>query len=74
MGEGEGLRVYHMGEGRVSEEDQKTTQRRKEEGKGGCGKREGEEERGRDWAKGLLIRSISKEGPISNIKDKSNRS
>ena len=30
--------------------------------------------RGLGWAKGLLIRRISEEGPISNIKDESDRS
>ena len=30
--------------------------------------------RGLRWAKGLLIRRISEEGPISNIKDESDRS
>ena len=30
--------------------------------------------RGSRWAKGLLIREISEEGPISNIKDESDRS
>ena len=30
--------------------------------------------RGPRWAKGLLIRRISEEGPISNIKDESDRS
>ena len=30
--------------------------------------------KGTGWAKGLLIRSISEEGPISNIKDESDRS
>ena len=30
--------------------------------------------RGTGWVKGLLIRRISEEGPISNIKDESDRS
>ena len=30
--------------------------------------------KGPRWAKGLLIRRISEEGPISNIKDESDRS
>ena len=30
--------------------------------------------KGTGWAKGLLIRRISEEGPISNIKDESDRS
>ena len=30
--------------------------------------------KGLRWAKGLLIRRISEEGPISNIKDESDRS
>ena len=34
----------------------------------------GEGGRGPRWAKGLLIRRISKESPISNIKDESDRS
>ena len=49
--------------------------------KGGGRKGEGrfqEEGRGKGkgtgWVKGLLIRSISEEGPISNIKDELNRS
>ena len=29
---------------------------------------------GKGWAKGLQIRRISEEGPISNIKDESDRS
>ena len=37
------------------------------------GRREGKG-KGMGWAKGLLIRSISEEGPISNIKDESDRS
>ena len=48
MGEGEGLRVYRKRGGRVSEEDQKTTQKRREGREGDCGKRGGEGERGRD--------------------------
>ena len=40
--------------------------RRREEGRG-----KGE---GTGWVKGLLIRRISEEGPISNIKDESDRS
>ena len=31
-------------------------------------------EKGTGWVKGLLIRNISEEGPISNIKDESDRS
>ena len=55
-------------------EDQKTTQRRREEGKGGM--REEGRGKGKEmgWVKGLLIRGISEESPISNIKDESNRS
>ena len=45
---------------------------------GGRGRGEREEGRGRGkglgWVKGLLIRRISEEGPISNTKDESNRS
>ena len=44
--------------------DQKTTQRGEGRGKG----------KGTGWAKGLLIRRISEESPISNIKDESDRS
>ena len=40
-------------------------------GVGSRGKGRGRELR---WAKGLLIRRISNEGPISNIKDESDRS
>ena len=43
-------------------------------GGAGGGSRGGEGGRGPRWAKGLLIRRISKEGPISNIKDESDRS
>ena len=42
-----------------------------EDGQWGEGRGKGE---GTGWAKGLLIRRISKEGPISNIKDESDRS
>ena len=63
MGEGEGLRVYQMG-GPRKREDQKTTQRKRGKGRG----------KGTGWVKGLLIRRISEEGPISNIKDESDRS
>ena len=74
MIEGKGLRVYHRRKGRVSEEirrqpkggGRKGEGRRREEGRG-----KGE---GTGWVKGLLIRRISEEGPISNIKDESNRS
>ena len=53
-----------MRSGRVSEK----IRRQPKEGKGrGKGK-------GTGWVKGLLIRSISEEGPISNIKDESDRS
>ena len=55
-------------------EDQKTTQRRRKEGERGMreeGRGKGE---GTGWVKGLLIRSISEEGPISNIEDESDRS
>ena len=41
--------------------------------RGGRGKGEGKGE-GTEWVKGLLIRRISEEGPISNIKDESDRS
>ena len=40
-------------------------------GRGSRGRGRGREPR---WAKGLLIRRISEEGPISNIKDESDRS
>ena len=70
MGEGVGLRVYHKGEGRVSEKIRRQPKGGGRKGKGECGKKEG----GTEWAKGLLIRSISEEYPISNIKDESDRS
>ena len=40
----------------------------------GGGSRRWEKGRGPRWAKGLLIQRISEEGPISNIKDESDRS
>ena len=43
---------------------QETTQWEEGRGKG----------KGTGWAKGLLIQRISTEGPISNIKDESDRS
>ena len=43
-------------------------------GGAGVGSRERGRGRGTGWAKGLLIRRISEEGPISNIKDESDRS
>ena len=43
-------------------------------GGAGGGSRGREGERGLRWAKGLLIRRISEEGPISNIKNESDRS
>ena len=43
-------------------------------GGAGGGSRGGEGGRGPRWAKGLLIQRISEEGPISNIKDESDRS
>ena len=68
MGEGGGLRVYRKREvwrRPRKREDQKTTQRRREEGEG----REREVGRGKGkgsgWVKGLLMRRISEEGPIS---------
>ena len=74
MGEGVGLRVYRIRVEPRKGDDQKTTQRRREEG----GRREREEGRGRGkgsgWVKGLLIRGISEYNPISNIKDESDRS
>ena len=42
-----------------------------EDGQWGEGRGEGE---GMGWAKGLLIRRISEEGPISYTKDESDRS
>ena len=42
-----------------------------EDGQWGGGRGRG---KGMGWAKGLLIRRISEEGPISNIKDESDRS
>ena len=67
MGKGEGLRVYRKGKcggGRVSEKIRRQP-------KGGRGKGRG---KGTGWVEGLLIRGISEEGPISNIKDESDRS
>ena len=58
----------------VKEEDQKTTQRRREEGEGGMRDEGRGKGKGTGWVKGLLIRGISEEGPISNIKDESDRS
>ena len=43
-------------------------------GGAGGGSRGREEGKGTGWAKGLLIRTISEESPISNIKDESDRS
>ena len=43
-------------------------------GGAGGGSRGGEGGGDPRWAKGLLIRRISEEGPISNIKDESDRS
>ena len=77
MSEGEGLRVYRIREvwqRPRKQEDQKTTQRRREEREGGMREEGRGKGKGTGWAKGLLIRSISEEGPISNIKDESNRS
>ena len=55
-------------------EDQKTT-RKEEGGREGEMREEGRGKgRGTGWVKGLLIRSISEECPISNIKDESDRS
>ena len=48
MGEGERAEGLPKKGSRVSKEDQKTTQRRREEGKGECGKKGGEREGGRD--------------------------
>ena len=45
-------------------EDQKTTQKKEGRGRG----------EGTGWVKGLLIRNISEECPISNVKDESDRS
>ena len=74
MGDGEGLRVYHKRRRPRKGEDQKTTQRRREEGEGGIREEGRGRGKGTGWVKGLLIRSISEEGPISNIKDESDRS
>ena len=74
MGEGVGLRVYRIRVEPRKGDDQKTTQRRREEGKGGnAGRGEGTG-KGTGWVKGLLIRGISEEGPISYITDESDRS
>ena len=56
------------------QEDQKTTQRRREEGEGGMREEGRGKGRGMGWVEGLLIRRISEESPIFNIKDESNRS
>ena len=68
-----GLRVYQK-EGPRKGEDQKTTQRRREEGEGGMREEGRGKGKGTGWVKGLLIRRISEEGPISNITDESDRS
>ena len=64
MGDGSGAEGLPNEGGRVSVEDQKTTQKGEGKGKG----------KGTGWAKGLLIRRVSEEGPISDIKDESDRS
>ena len=77
MAEGEGLRVYHEREvwrRPRKQEDQKTTQRRRKEGEVGMREEGRGRGKGTGWAKGLLIRRISEEGPISNITDESDRS
>ena len=43
-------------------------------GRAGVGSRGKGRGKGSRWAKGLLIQRISEEGPISNIKDESDRS
>ena len=74
MGEGVGLRVYRIRGRPRKREDQKTTQRRREEREGGNREEGRGKGKGTGWVKGLLIRRISEESPISNIKDESNRS
>ena len=74
MGEGVGLRVYRIRGRPRKREDQKTTQRRREERDGGNWEEGRGKGKGTGWVKGLLIRRISEESPISNIKDESNRS
>ena len=73
MGEGEGLRVYRKRDDRVRRRSEDNP---KEEGGRGRGLREEGRGKGRGtgWAEDLLIRGISEEGPIFNIKDESNRS
>ena len=55
-------------------EDRKTAQRRREERERGIREEGRGRGKGLGWVKGLLIRRISEEGPISNTKDESDRS
>ena len=60
--------------GRISEKIRRQPKGGGRKGKGGMREEGRGEGRGTGWVKGLLIREISEEGPISNIKDESNRS
>ena len=73
MGEGEGLRVYQKEGGRVSEEIRRQPKGGGRKGKGSAGRGEGKG-KGDGMGEGSTDKSISEEGPISNIKDESDRS